>query len=271
VIPDTLCADCCLIDVRPKKSVQGLSKVGPKAELLDVGAAEATPEEMRNRYPRNAETVPGLSDALVPTLEEKVVTEHLPAAEHMDGLSIEENPEKDEQENAGIAGVEAKVGDGQIFGAPVDGSSAPEMGDQPPHARMGKNDADAEEQKALRARAILRKHLNTRSSHPTPPTPRPEYAADSFEDPICDKFWKGIWVACAVHNVSICAIPELRQRPMCSCYSRPRSSVAFSMPYRTTLLRLGSSTRTLSHITTVCSSQYAIHFFSDLSILNVSH
>jgi hypothetical protein len=125
VISDTLCADCCLIDAWPKHSVLGLSKVGPKVELLDVGVAEATPEEMRNRYPRDAETVPGSSDTLVPTLEEKVVTEHLPAAEHMHSLSIEENPEKDEQEKAGIAAVEAKVGNDQISGVPADKSSAP--------------------------------------------------------------------------------------------------------------------------------------------------
>ena len=188
-------------------------------ELPDVGAANATPEEIRDRYTRG-EKVPGFFDALFPTLEEKVVTEHLPVAEHMHALSMEENLEREEQEKTGSTPVEAKVGDrdGQNFGPPADMCSAPEMDDQPPHARMGKNDANAEEQKTLRARAILRKHLNAKSSQSpwTPPTPRPDYAAHSFEDPVCDKFWKGIWVACAVHTVGVCAGPELMQRPMCS-------------------------------------------------------
>ncbi|EMD31689.1 hypothetical protein CERSUDRAFT_59668, partial [Gelatoporia subvermispora B] len=35
----------------------------------------------------------------------------------------------------------------------------------------------------------------------TLPTPTPKVDPDGFEDPICDRFWKDVWLACAVHNI----------------------------------------------------------------------
>ena len=37
----------------------------------------------------------------------------------------------------------------------------------------------------------------------TLPTPRPKVDPDGFEDPVCDEFWKGVWLASAAHNVSL--------------------------------------------------------------------
>jgi phospholipase D1/2 len=214
VIPDARCADCYLIgdpaaihgpeDVGAKSAVQGLGKIGLKTELPD-----ATLDE-RSSYTRDSEKASGFADALVPTLKGKVVTEHLPAAEHTHGMPIEEKLEKEDQEKPRMAPGQARVGDGQMFGAPADASSAPETGGQRPHAQMGKNDADVEEQKVPPGRPILQKHLSAKSCQSpwTVPTPRPKYDADSFEDPVCDEFWKGIWVACAAHNVGARAFPS---------------------------------------------------------------
>ena len=246
-------------DVDAKPAVQGLSKDGLQREVPDARAADMTLEEERNIHSRDYGRAPGLADTLVPTLEERVVEKHQPATEHTHGTPIEENPEKEEQEKVGNVPADAKVGGGQLFDAPVDASSAPETDSQPHHARMGKNDADAEEQKVPRARGVLRKHLNAKSGQsswtvPTP-MPKPKYDADCFEDPICDEFWDDIWVACAEHNVGVCGF-ESRRCLTSSYHSRPSSSVAFSMLYQTTLLLLGSSTRTSLHIMSVCSGQY---------------
>ncbi|KAI0263930.1 phospholipase D [Gloeopeniophorella convolvens] len=192
-------------DVGSKSIVKGLSKIGLRNEVPNQRAADTELEQERITYTRNGGTAPGFADALVPSLEEKTIAEHRPAPERANGTPIEENPEEDEQERNGSAPAEAATADGQLFGAPADASSAPNTDDQPPHARMEKSDADAEEQKAPRARSVLRKHLNAKSSQ-TPwavPTPKPKFDADSFEDPVSDDFWKDVWVSCAVHNTEI--------------------------------------------------------------------
>jgi phospholipase D1/2 len=122
----------------------------------------------------------------------------------------EENAGKEEQETAGSARAEATVENGQFSGALADASEASAAYSQPSRARFGKNDADTEEQKASRGRNLLRKHLNGKSSQSpwTVPTAKPKYDADSFEDPICDEFWKDIWVACAAHNVCARELPS---------------------------------------------------------------
>jgi phospholipase D1/2 len=70
---------------------------------------------------------------------------------------------------------------------------------------VGKNDNDGDEQKAQRARNLLRKYPNVKLGQPsrTVPTQKPKFDANSFEDPLSDEFWYDIWVASAVHNVSV--------------------------------------------------------------------
>lgn len=61
-----------------------------------------------------------------------------------------------------------------------------------------------EGQTALKARKILRKHLNAnvQVSPWSMPTPTPDINPNSFHDPLDGRFWKNVWVATAVHNVS---------------------------------------------------------------------
>lgn len=99
--------------------------------------------------------------------------------------------------------VEARVDNGELYGAPADASRDPKTDDQPPHAVSGKNDATETEEKAVRARAEIRKHLSTKFNTKawTLATPTPKVDPHGFEDPISDEFWKKVWVASAVHNV----------------------------------------------------------------------
>ncbi|KAI0040774.1 phospholipase D, partial [Auriscalpium vulgare] len=193
-------------DVGSKLAVKAAGKVGLKKELPDARTADVTLQEERHTYDRETgEKVPGFADSMVPTLEEKTIAEHRPTAEHAYGTPIEENPEAEKQEAEGTAPPEARVADDQLYGAPADASKSPATDDEPPHARSGKDDADAEEQKAPHARSILRKHLTAKLGQGpwTLPTPAPKIDADGFEDPISDSFWKDVWVSAAVHNTEI--------------------------------------------------------------------
>nr|AAN75609.2 SPO14 [Cryptococcus neoformans var. neoformans] len=62
-----------------------------------------------------------------------------------------------------------------------------------------------EGQAALKARKILRKHLNAKVqvSPWSMPTPTPDIDPNRFIDPLDEKFWKNMWVATAVHNTEI--------------------------------------------------------------------
>ena len=67
-------------------------------------------------------------------------------------------------------------------------------------------DADADEKAAPAARDTIRRHMaakNMGSKTWTLPTPRPKVDPEGFEDPVCDEFWKGVWLASAAHNVSL--------------------------------------------------------------------
>lgn len=101
---------------------------------------------------------------------------------------------------------EARLTDGseQLYGAPADASQDVTTDDQPPHARQGKDDSNEEEKAAPHVRSILRKHLSTRvGAKPwTLPVPGPKIDPHGFEDPVCDDFFKDVWIASAVHNVS---------------------------------------------------------------------
>lgn len=140
------------------------------------------------------------------------MAEFQPPAEGVHGMSIEENEGMGAQERVRGALADTDVEKGQLFCSPVDASMPSEPCNQPPLAQMGKNDGNPEEQKAHRPRGMSRKHLNTKSSQSpwTVPTRKPKYDADSFEDPLCNEFWKGIWVACAARNVGVYGCSQVK-------------------------------------------------------------
>lgn len=145
------------------------------------------------------------------------MAEFQPPAERAHGMSIEENAGMGAQERVGSALADADIEKGQLFCSPVDASMASDPYNQPSLAQMGKSDGNPEEQRAHRPHSVSRKHLNAKSSQSpwTVPTRKPKYDADGFEDPVCDEFWKGIWVACAAHNVGVYGFSQVKFTTNC--------------------------------------------------------
>lgn len=190
-------------------------------------AGDDTLDNERKTYDRDGNLVEGFASAMVPTLEEKTIMEHRPAEDKADGAPIEDKIPNDtsnatsETRNDGAGGdsyfnnnqgdtsqedgkpPQPRTNDGDLYGAPADASKDAKTDDQPPHARSGVDDASEEEKAAPGARSILRRHLAAKlgSKTWTLPTPRPKVDPNAFEDPICDQFWKDVWVASAAHNV----------------------------------------------------------------------
>ncbi|KAF7314305.1 Phospholipase [Mycena kentingensis (nom. inval.)] len=204
------------------------SKLLRKVGLTNVGAAQSAGEDVlddeRKTYDRDGNLEAGFASAMVPTLEEKTVLEHRPPEKTADDAPIGDkvdNVDGEEREPPSPHDVrvngervhddkesrpaQKRTSEGELYGAPADASSSSKTDDQPPHARSGVDDANAEERAAPRARSVLRRHLNAKLGNKTwtLPTPRPKVDAGAFEDPISDAFWKNTWVASAAHNTEI--------------------------------------------------------------------
>ncbi|KAL0576864.1 Phospholipase D1 [Marasmius crinis-equi] len=163
-------------------------------------------EEERKTYTRDGKEEPGFASSIVPTLEEKTIAEHRPDALHTqsnDGAAAH-LPDGEASEKAKEGGKDAKV-DGALYAAPANASKSPQTDDEPPHAPGAVNDATEAERTAVGARDVLRKHLTSKLGNKmwTIPTPRPKVDPNGFEDPVCDDFWKNIWVASAAYNTEI--------------------------------------------------------------------
>jgi len=176
-----LMGDCTVIHgseaVGNKEATQGLRATG-----LRKGVSDTNPGEGTSNYIRDGEEAPSPTEAL-PTFEEKDVREFRPPAERTHGMSIEKNAGMEAQEKVGGALGDANDENRPLLGSPEDASTASETYYQSSDARS--------------------KNLNAKPGQSpwTVPSPRPEFDADSFEDPLCDRFWKCIWVACAARNV----------------------------------------------------------------------
>ncbi|QRW27360.1 phospholipase [Rhizoctonia solani] len=183
-----------------------LGRIGQKlgATSTAEGADNNALLEERQMYSRDGKKEPGFADAAVPTLEEKTVMEHRPKQTD----NKREQPLKDALKSPAARATEpneATTPDGEKFGAPADASSTAYSDDQPPHARSGDKDFTSDEKEAVHARSLLRKHLSVSvGTKPwTVPTPAPEIDPHGFQDPVCDEFFKDVWVAAAVHNTEI--------------------------------------------------------------------
>lgn len=195
------------VDVADIDTVHYMQKMGLETKGAIGSKNDKRLEEERQVFSRTGQKVPGFASAVVPTLEEKTIFEHRPRPEQAKGFRpIMDITEENDAESHSYKGPpEAKVhdGSGELFGAPADASKNVQTDDEPPHARSAQIDATEEEKAAIRAREIIRKHLSAKfgAAPWTLPTPTPDVDPYGFEDPISDKFWKNVWVACAVHNV----------------------------------------------------------------------
>ncbi|CCL98408.1 uncharacterized protein FIBRA_00405 [Fibroporia radiculosa] len=181
-----------------------LRKVGIKSKGLDMTAGEKSLKEERHMYARDGTKEPGFPSSIVPTLEEKVVAEHRPPPEQAFGSPIIQELHEDGAAPNGLP-PNMKMQNGELLGAPANAVPSANEDSAPPCSDKGKNDADEEEATAPEARDLLRKHAGSKlKSKPwTLPTPTPRVDPQGFEDPVCDGFWKNVWLSCAVHNTEI--------------------------------------------------------------------
>jgi phospholipase D1/2 len=133
-------------------------------------------------------TVPGEPKDTNPTIDDKM-------ADGKTGVpKVRGHP--DEEEKFGEP-ANAHNGDEQV---PTKAKGDAEGDDAEPSAKATKD-----QELAVKARKTLRKHLNAKvgMSPWSMPTPTPIVNPNRFHDPLDDKFWKDMWVAVAVHNVSL--------------------------------------------------------------------
>lgn len=89
---------------------------------------------------------------------------------------------------------------GELYGAPANAHPS----DETAPTRGTEREGTKEEDLAAKARKTLRKHLNAKAGNSpwSMPTPTPKIDPNRFHDPLDERFWKDMWVAVAVHNVS---------------------------------------------------------------------
>ncbi|EIN12579.1 phospholipase D [Punctularia strigosozonata HHB-11173 SS5] len=160
-----------------------------KGGNLDATAGDQALKDERTTFTKEGEQEPGFASAQVPTLEEKIIATH--------------SPLKDadvETANGNANTIEGRTADEtELYGAPADAAkndAAPPSGDK---------DVSSQEQTALHSRSVLRKHVTAKLKQGpwTIPTPRPQVDPNGFDDPVCDAFWRDVWVASAVRNTEI--------------------------------------------------------------------
>lgn len=97
---------------------------------------------------------------------------------------------------------QAMTSDGkELYGVPADVIKA----DDVHHTQFDRQGGDENEKGAVRARSVLRKHLSVKTSSKqwAVPTPAPLIDPHGFDDPVCDEFFKRVWLAAAVRNTEI--------------------------------------------------------------------
>ncbi|KZT64620.1 phospholipase D [Daedalea quercina L-15889] len=182
-----------------------LRKTGIKSKGLDLTADERFLVEERQMYNRDGQKETGFPSSVVPTLEEKIVAENRPPDSQAIGHSIQEELKNRRGSGSADQPEEVRMKDGQLLGAPANAAPNAQLDREPPHAKGASSDATAEEEEIPGVRALLRKQVAAKLGQKpwALPTPTPRVDPDGFEDPVCDDFWKNVWLACAVHNTEI--------------------------------------------------------------------
>ena len=148
------------------------------------------------------------------------------------------NPAVDPNTSDGKIGVPKIRGDpseSEPFGAPANAhendQAPPTKGRNPVSEDDNEHQTSKKEEMAVKARKTLRKHLGAKvgMSPWSMPTPTPKINPNMFHDPLDDTFWKDMWVAVAVHNVSRAFhVGCFISRGILLIERRPRSSERFS-------------------------------------------
>lgn len=182
-----------------------LRKAGIKSKGLDMTASDKALREEREMFDRNGERVPGFPSSVVPTIEEKIIAENRPSSDQGAGSRIQEEPTHAYSSTDDGTPPHIRTKDGELLGAPANAVPDSQHDESPPHAIGALSDADEEEEKGPKARSLLRKHVSAKlGSKPWAlPTPTPKVYPNGFEDPVCNAFWRNVWLACAAHNTEI--------------------------------------------------------------------
>lgn len=210
-------------------------------DQFDVG----DPSE-RKDYQPEGKTSTGFASSMVPTFEEKTISQRRPSAQHANGKPLFDLQEEHDQQGgqdvgqtkskeegeessaaevprktkehatlldedsiaqkSGIPRLQIGSSDKELFGSPANTYDSNDDSPMPGTEREAEDEGRGtkEGQTTLQARKILRKHLNA-SVQVSPwsmPSPTPDINPNRFHDPLDGRFWKNVWVATAVHNVS---------------------------------------------------------------------
>lgn len=194
-------------DVEAKDASMLMRKAGLKTKAADAAASDKALEEERQNYTREGKKEHGFASSVVPTIEEKFISEQNQNSKQ-NGRASHNGDAHDGGGKLHSATVEddndspEPRADGELFGVPANGDV--EHDDEVPGPSQEVEDSNAEEDAAVDARDTIRRSMGARlSNKPSAlPTPAPHVDPHGFDDPISEEFWKKTWLACAVHNVS---------------------------------------------------------------------
>ena len=190
----------------------------------------------------------GLASSVVRILKEKAIIEKRPSEDQTDEATLKDRTIIEESESVSVqSGHTGLVNDGPHEPSTLDSLL---LGAQAKHKSPSlRSDMDSEEHATASAKETLRDNLGSRSGRKswTVPTMKPKVGPQDFEDPISDAFWKNIWVASAVHNVSASSwdFYYKKQHVVLTTPCRLRYTGRFSMPSLTIILPPGNNTKSL--------------------------
>lgn len=186
-------------------------------DLRDASKTEMAMSETQKNTPETGKSVEAMRDerttsncqesgsrnSMVLTLEEN------PIIDSRSLPSPGQDQKHDPRSKDDVKSTDALTTGVRAHGEPVSPSKSTSSHKESSHMQPGIHDAS--EENLTRGRSTSRRHFAGKSANRiwTLPTPTPIVDPDGFEDPICDGFWKNVWVACAVHNVCVdrfCAI-----------------------------------------------------------------
>ena len=153
-------------------------------------------------FDERGQRIMDVASSVVQILEEKAIIEKRPPKDQTDEATLEDQIIIEESESVSIKSGHT----GLVNGGPHEPSTTDSvlLGAPAKHKSLSlRSDVDSEDATAS-AKETLRANLGSRSGKKpwTAPTMKPKVGPQDFEDPISDAFWKDIWVASAVHNVS---------------------------------------------------------------------
>ena len=145
--------------------------------------------------------ITSIASSVVRTLEEKAIIEKRPPKDQTDEATLKDQAIMEESES-----VSVKSGHTGLVNDRPHEPNALDSGALAKHKSPSLSSDDSEDSgdATASAKETLRTNLGSRSDRKrlTVPTMKPKVGPQDFEDPISDAFWKDIWVASAVHNVS---------------------------------------------------------------------